>query len=89
MTVRLGTLQLSIVCEGGTISWSLIASSAASGFVHTNRRVCYDDLNHSVHSSLGYVSGRVNDVIHLCKEKLNLIKIAPYIQCHVDARLCW
>lgn len=37
MILRLGDLQLTIVSEGGTIPWSLVASFAASWSVHTNR----------------------------------------------------
>ena len=37
MILRLGDLQLTIVSEGGTIPWNLVASFAASWLVHTNR----------------------------------------------------
>ena len=62
--------------------------SAASGFVHTNGCVRYYVLNHGVHTSLDHVPGCVKYVMHLSKEKLNLIKIEPSIQCHLDIRLC-
>lgn len=63
MVLRLGDLQLTIVSDGGTIPWSLVASFAASWVVHTNRgmvstyRVVYatHDLRRGVQFSLEIV----------------------------------
>ena len=37
MFPRLGDVELLLFSEGRTIPWSLVASFAASRFVHTNR----------------------------------------------------
>ena len=67
MILRLGDLQLTIVSEGGTIPWNLVASFAASWLVHTNRgmvstyRAVYaaPDLMHGVQFHLEIVGQMV------------------------------
>ena len=68
---RLGDLQLTVVSDGGTIPWILVANFAASWYAHTKRgmvstyRVVYatHDLRHGVQFSLDIV-GRAWGLSH-------------------------